>query len=256
MALCKLLPQITITGSNDLFAFTRSGAKTAEIDEATYDTILEVCANLQTKLVADSAAFSVSVSSGGIVSISNATTSWAVNWAGTDSGFQTLMGFTGSESVTGAGPYVLTATNRHLYGFYSPVGVQYPADRRRVESRIQETDAGGLTQLASTATHRYRAFQSGLLSEAQLDAGGTDSDGAGGSVSWTSRTLFDFWSHVRDKHFRFYPDRATGTVASPGTEGTTFWTCRRTDTDWAPSQRDPGDWSFFDVTIPCKITGE
>ncbi len=257
MALCKLLPQVTVTSSNNTFGFTFGGARTADITAGTYDTIIEALVNLETALQAIYGAFEVEVTSNGIVTITN-DDSWSVNWGTTDSGFQTLLGFTGSDSVVdvGGGNYRLTATNRHLYGFYSPVGVQYPADRRRVESRVQETDAGGLTQLASTATHRYRELQFGLLSEAQLDAGGTDSDGKGGVVSWTNRTLWDFWSYVRDKPFRFYADCSTGTVASPGSEGTTFHTCRRTDTEWSPAQRDPGDWSFFDVTIPCKITGE
>lgn len=254
MTLPKLLQQVEITASNNTIAYDLGGgAVTKSITVATYDTVLEALANLDTAL---GGTFTVACSSKGIVTISN-TSVWTVTWGSTDSGFISLFGFSGSETVAHVGSdYILTATNRHLYGFYCPIGLQWPTDRRVARTRVQETDAGGLSQIASSVTHRYRDLQFGLLSDAQLVTGGSDDDGYGSTISWTSRALWDFWTDTRDKHFRFYEDPTTGTVASPGTEGTTFFTCRRMDTEWAPTQRDPGDYSFFDLTIPVKITGE
>jgi hypothetical protein len=250
----KLLASVTIDTSNQTFAFGLGGAQTVDITAATYDTILEVLANLEDALQAVDATFSVTCSSGGIVVIS-CDNSWTITWASTDDDLESLLGFEGTESVAGSGPYTLTASNRHLRGFYSPVGGQWPSDRRTIKSREQETDAGGLYQLASSTVHRYRDVTFALLSEKQLVTGGTDSDGAGGSVKWTSRTLYDFWTYTRDRPFRFYEDATDGTVASPGTEVNTYDTCRRFNDDWAPDMPDPGDYSFFNVTMKLKVTG-
>lgn len=252
MALPKLLPEITITSSNNTFGYNLGGATSKNITANDYDTILEALANLDTQL---GGTFTVALSASGIVTISN-TSSWTVDWSATDDGLESLLGFTGSESVAHVGSdYILTATRRHLYGLYPPVGAQYPEDEIEIATREQETDDGKLSQLCSSAEHRRRTITFGLLSAAQLKDGGTDSDGAGGTAYWTSRTFLDFWRYVRNRPFRFYADRSLGTVASPGTAGTDYTTWRRYAEPWRPSQRDPGDYSFFDLSMRWKYVG-
>ena len=255
--LSKWLAQVTIqTGANGFGWKDASAVLTVtKITVGDYDTILEVCADLETQLQVTDANFSVAVSSEGIVSISNSANAWTVSWGDTSTTVRDLLGFDGTEAVTGSGPYVLTATDRHLRGWYPPVGEQYPADEYRIEIRGQETEAGGYYQLASSAEHRSREVTFSLLSEAQMAVGGSDSDGAGGTVDWTDRTLLDFWRYMRDRPVRLYADRTDGTVAAPGTEGTEYVTARRKPDPWRPEQVDPGDWSFFAVTIPLVITG-
>jgi hypothetical protein len=112
-----------------------------------------------------------------------------------------------------------------------------------------------MTQFASSGEHHRRDLTISLLSYEQLEAGGSDDDGRGGTTDWSDITLKDFWKYIKDKPFRFYADATVGSVATPGTEGVEYVTCRRTDTKWKPTQPDDGDWSFFDVTIPLKIVG-
>lgn len=255
MTLPKLLPSLTVSTSNDTFAFTQGAAHTAVITSGEYGSILEVLADLEDKLEVTDADFSVSISADGFVTISHLDTVWSVTWALTDNALEKMLGFVGTESVTGAGPYVLTATRRPQYAWYSPTGGQWPADRRRIDAREQDTDAGDLCQYASSAEHVYRSVTFSLLSQAQMESGGSDSDGDSGTVNWTDSTLLDFWRYVKDQTFRFYEDRADGTVASPGTEGVEYVTCRRLRDEWVPMQPDEGDYSFFNVTIAMKIVG-
>ena len=259
MTLPKLLQQITIDANSTTFGFEYpiSTSQTVDIDVGTYDTILEVLGNLEDKLQAVNANFSVEINLlaniYGNITITRTGGDWAEDWTSTDASLRVLLGFTGAETVSTS---YMTATRRHRSGFYSPCGVQWPADARDIRCREQETEGGGLAQLASTTVHRYRELTVGLLSEAQLELGGTDDDGIGGSVYWSDRTLYDFWEDTASKSFRFYPDAQDGTVASPGSENTDFVTCRRFADRWQPQQRDPGDWSFFDVTMRLKVTGE
>jgi len=183
----------------------------------------------------------------------HADTQVTMDWAGTSDGLSSTLGFDESETPANG---TVTGSKRHLYGWYSPVGADYDLDVRRIPRRQEDTEAGGLVQYASSQEHRYRELRLGLLSPAQLEEGGTDDDGYGGTVDWTSRTLYDLWQYVRDRPFRFYADRTHGTVASPGSEGTEYVTCRRTDDEWRPGRRDPDDWAYWDITIPLKVTGE
>jgi hypothetical protein len=253
----KLLPQVTIDSTCDVFAYSLSGARTADIPDATYDTILEVCAALEVKLKVVSADFSVTVSSRGFVVISNSSTSWTVTWGSTDVALRDLLGFVGTETVTGAGPYVLTATKRHLRGWYSPVPVEYPGRRRRIARRYQETDDGDVSIIASATTHQYLDLLFDACLEPQLEPGQatTADDGYGSSIDWTSRTFGDFWAYVAALKFRYYEDAENGTVAAPGTEGTHYLECVRTDaTDELEfEQVDPNGYTYFSVRLPVKV---
>lgn len=255
MAAPKLLATITVpTGGWD-FAGDDGAAFTATLPAGDYDSILELGDALETAInaAAVNETFTVAVSSGGIVTIT-ATGAWTVTWASTDDDLSALLGYAESESVDGS--YILTATDRHLYAWYSPIGADYDLDDAWLPSREQETEAGGLIQYASSQEHTYRELRLALLGPECLSEGGTASDGHGASVDWTSRTLKDFWSYIATRPFRFYGDRADGTVASPGTEGTEYVTCRRMGDRWKPSRVDPDDWAYWRITIPLKVTGE
>lgn len=253
MALPKLLPTITIPSRWTVAWERGAGTKTATLTAGTYDSILEVLAMLDTVMTAVDGAWTMAVSANGIVSITEAGGAWSFVWASMTDALEQLLGLAGTETHTAG---VITATYRHLYGWYAPVGWQGPEDVREIRAREQETDAGGMSQIASTVTHRYREATFGLLTRPQLSEGGSDSDGKGGTVTWTSRTLFYFWQYTRDRPFRWYDDCASGTVASPGSEGTEFVTCRRMGTRFEPIQREAGDFSYFDFTLRMKVTGE
>ena len=255
MTLPKCLAQITIDSTNDVLGYGLGGAQTADIADGTYDSILEVLAELEDKLQAVDATFAVTVSANGFVVIT-CNTAFTASWAATDDALETLLGFAGTESVAGSGPYTLTATLRHRAAFYPPVGGNWPSDKRKKSVREQETDDGDMIQYASSSVHRYREILFSLLTYAQCENGGTDSDGAGGSISWTGVTLLDFWEYVAGKKFRFYEDRSNGTVASPGTEGTDYVTCRMLYREpWEPKQPDQCNFALFDVELEWKIVG-
>lgn len=253
----KLLPRIEIDSTCDVLAYGLGGAKTADIPDAVYDSILEVCAALETKLKVVSATFSVTVSNRGIVVITNSAASWTVTWGSTDTALRDLLGFAGTETVQGAGPYVLTATRRHLYGWYSPVPVEYPGRRRRIARRYQETDGAAVSIVASSTTHEYIDLLFDACLEAQLEpeSGTTADDGYGSTVDWTDRTFGDFWEYVAALEFRYYEDADLGTVAAPGTKGTDYLECVRTDaTDELEfEQVDPNGYTYFSVRLPVKV---
>ena len=259
MANPKLLSRVTVTASNDRIGFTLGAVPTlVAMTTGDYTTILEALANLESALLVEDVTFSVTITSLGIVPIS-CDNVWTINWCTTDDGFETLMGFSGSETVTGAGPYVLTATDRagEETSWYSPVGVQYPGKRRLVRRRVDETDDGDAVLTASESTHEYKTLRFSTLLESQIepDAAQTDADGEGGTTDWTGRTFYDFWVYVADKKFRFYEDGSDGTVASPGTDGTEYDTMVRTDKDSSPWLVDPEGYTYFGVDLPTQITG-
>jgi hypothetical protein len=251
MANPKLLQEITITASEDVFAYSLGGAQTAVLTQGRYDTILEVLAELELQLQVVDASFAVAVTSLGIVSIT-CDNAWTEDWTGTDADLAALLGAdTAVDVVAGAGPFVLTMSNRHLYGWYAPVGVEYPGLRRRVTRRFQDTDDGSASSYASSATHRYvdLTFDACLESQIEPEKAEVADDGAGGTVDWTDRTFFDFWVDTAAKHFRFYEDGDYGTVSNV----TGYWKLYRTDEEIEPAQLDPQAYTYFRVVLPCKI---
>lgn len=257
MANPKLLGQVTIGSAEQTFGFNRGGAKTADITLDTYDSILEVLAELEDQLQLDHADFSVSVSSLGIVSITNSTTAWTASWGTTDDALETLLGFAGTETVVGSGPYTLTASLRHQAAWYSPVGVAYPGVRRWMARKLRPLDDGDADVYGSTAEHKWKVLRFSTLLESQIEPekAQVDDDGAGGTVDWTDCTFFDFWKYVNARKFRFYEDGSDGTVVDPGAEGDEFITCIRDDEETEPSQLDPDAWTWFLVDLPVRVVG-
>jgi hypothetical protein len=258
----KLLQSVEIGANNDRLGYTLGGAQTATMDQAAYDTIIEALINLKAKLVAVSATFNTDVDYRGIVTIAN-TVAWVINWATTDDGLEDLLGFSGAEAVVdvgggGAGPFVLTATSRHLYGWYSPVGVEYPGIRRRISRRVQETDAGGASIIASSTVHQYIDLLFDACLEGHLDpiaahAAGAIDDGYGGTIDWEDRDYTTWWEDVAAKEFRYYEDASMGTVAAPGTEGVAFLECVRLDQELVFDQVDASGYTYFSVRLPVKV---
>lgn len=252
MAYPKLLAEIVLDTALD-FAFGLGGAQTVSVPAATYDTILELAAALETVLQVIDATFVVEVSAGGIVTI-DCGSGWTEDWTNTDTDLAELLGFDGSEVVTDK---VLTASLRHLYGWYAPGGVEYPGRRRRVARRYQPTDAGDAAVWASSSTSTFLELTFDALLETQVEpsAAAVDDDGAGGTVDWTDRTFYDFWVYVAGRRFRFYEDADLGTVAAPGTTGD-YLVCVRTDDESEPQQLDPEAYTYFRVVLPVQIVGE
>lgn len=259
MTLPKMLATVTIDSTNQTFGFDQGGAQTVDITVGEYDSILEVCAELETQLQTVDGSFGVTISSGGIVTIA-CTTAWTESWGTTDDALETLLGFdSSSDGVANFnGVYMLIGSLRHRAAYYSPVGAAWSCDRRRRQAREQDTADGGMVQYVSSSEHVWRQVSLELLTREQLESGGTDSDGAGGSVDWTDVTLLSFWRYCADgaRSFRFYPDRADGTVASPGTEGTEYDTCRfQFRRDWEPAQREMANFALLDTSFELRIVG-
>lgn len=239
----------------DSMTLIETGSGGVDVTAGDYDSILEVCAELETQLQTLDATFAVTCSDEGVVAIS-CDNDWDVDWSNTDDAFETMLGFAGTETVSGSGPYVLTASRRHPTSFFSPLGIDYDIDPVWLPSRVQRPEDGTAIQYASSQAHTERELRFGLLGLEATKEGGTADDGYGSTINWTGRTLYDFWLHVADRPFRFYPDRSDGTVASPGTEGTEFVTCRRLGDRFLPVRVDPASWAFWDVAIKCVVTGE
>lgn len=248
----KLLQQIDVSAAIT-FGFTQGGAQTADVAADTYDTILELLAELEDALQVVDATFTVTCSSLGVISIA-CTNAWVASWGTTDDDLEQMMGFAGSESVIGSGPYTLTAAKRHLFGWYSPVGCEWQGSKRTMSRRYQPTDDGDATVYGGTGVRREAELAFDTLLEAQIEPeqAGVADDGAGGSVDWTDRTFYDFWEDTNSKRFRFYHDCADGTVADPGADGDEYWLCVRTDEDNEPSQTDPLGYTYFRVELPIQ----
>jgi hypothetical protein len=259
MTLPKMLATVTIDSTNQTFGFDQGGAQTVDITAGEYDSILEVLAELETQLQTVDATFAVTVSSAGFVTIT-CQTAWTENWATTDDALETLLGLdSSSDGVADLnGIYMLAASLRHQAAFYPPVGAAWSCDRRRRQAREQDTADGGMIQYVSSSEHRWRQVSMDLMTYESVEAGGSAADGAGGTIDWTDITIYNFWTYCADggREFRFYPDRANGTVASPGTEGTEYDTCRfQYRRDWEPAQRDMANFALIDVVFDLKIVG-
>lgn len=254
----KLLQSVEVIASNNTLGYTLAGAQTRSITVAEYDTMIEVLTNLDTQLAGT---FTVTVNYRGIVVIKN-TVSWTINWGTTDTGLRDLLGYAGSESVVdegggGAGPFSLTATKRHLKGWYSPVPVEYPGIKRRLPRRVQRTEAGGASIITSSTTHKDIDLLFDACLETQLDPlrETTADDGYGGTIDWTDRTYTDWWEDVAARKFRYYEDASEGAVGSPGSEGNEFLTCVRLDEELAFDQVDSGGYTYFSVRLPVAVVG-
>lgn len=248
----KLLQPVEITASNNTLGYNLGGATTKDIVVATYPTVIEVLANLDTQL---GGTFVVAVDYRGIVTITN-TAAWTVTWGTTDAGLQALLGFTGAETVQHVGAdYILTATKRHLYGWYAPVPVEYPGIRRMLPRRVQRTDAAGASMIASSSTHREIDLLFDACLEPQLEPteATTADDGYGGTIDWTDRTFVDWWEDVAAKEWRYYEEADDGTVAAPGTEGVEYLVCVRLGTDFIQEQVDGSGYTYFAVRFTAAV---
>lgn len=258
----KLLTQVIIDSDNQTFAFELppSTPQSVNIDTGTYDTLLEVLANLKTKLQVVEATFNVEVllatNKVGTVNIETDSVSWAADWSNTDAALKTLLGFVGTETVSS---YGLSGDKRHRSGWYSPVGVEYPAVRRRKYRAYQDLEDGDAAALSSAATHKFvdLLFDACLEGQLEPDEAGTLDNGYGYDQDWTDVTFADFWEDTADKKFRYYPDASDGIVGTPGTEGTDYWTCVRTDAseEFEPEQLDSDGYTWFAARLPIKRVG-
>jgi hypothetical protein len=213
----KFLWPVTVSASGNTFGYNYPGALTASIDAATYGTILEVLANLDSKLHAD---FTVSLNEYGKVTISCSSV-WTVNWTTTENPLETLLGFDGTEAVDAN--YVLTANNQHTNGYYPGClsfgytlykGSGISGDTLWLPewTMVRTISGTGAACIVGPTTSQYKCtlnFNPILRTE----------------VEDTSIGLYGFWNNCIASKFRFYLDRADGTVASPGTRGTEYESC-------------------------------
>ena len=243
MSYPKFLWNVDVNDSNRYFGFNDGTARIATLSTGRYDTILHVGYELQTKMNAVSAGFTVAISSVGQVVISKASGAFTVTWAATSNNLSTLLGFTESESVSSL---TLTATNKHTHGWYpgyvSKIGSSYgsgmTAATRWVQNfAVARNIAGDGNQYAIALSNpiRRRNITIGMINRTELED--------------ETRGLAAFES-VLTKRIWFYEDRTVGTVGSYGTKNsaTGYWLC---SLDGDISENNVGshpDW--FSVSIP------
>lgn len=209
----KYLAPITIDSSSQQFGYNDGAPQTVSLDKGTYDSILEVCDNLEDNL---GPGFTVTVSSLGIVSISSATT-FLADWANTDDALSTILGFTESETASNN---TLTATNQHANGYY-PGLVSYGRNTWDGAGVVTDTlwipqwkiaraySGTGEARIVGPSSALYRR----KLSYSLISGDEVTSDyGAA-----------PFFSTVIASQFRWYPDREKGTVASPGAKNSDYY---------------------------------
>ena len=252
----KLLAPIETTDDLD-FSWNEGGTPvTVALTAGTWDSILELVSDLSDACEYETGGtVAFTVSSNGFVTYTVTGVTPTTNWGSCDADLLAILGYAGTESFSSND---LVATDRHLYGWYSPVGVDYPGFRRTKTRRVQRNDAGGVFVMGSSAVHKDLDLRFEPLLEAQIEPGAatTESDGKGGSVDWTSRTLFDFWEYAATLRWRFYEDGSLGTVADPGTEGTDYHTCVFASDEVQAEQIDPDGYTWFAVSLPVHIDTE
>jgi hypothetical protein len=218
----KYLWPITIDTTNNDFGLNDGGGPdVVAITSGTYDTILEVCQDLEDELVDLNAEdWEVEVSALGIVTITNNTSDWDVDWANTDDALEAMLGFDGTETVTGAGPYVLTGSSQHLYGYYpgciswgytatGGVGTVTPRIWRSIWPMVRNVAGNNAQRIVGPANARETMNVGyGIIHRDEYEH---------------ALGLKAFGDAVIATSFRFYPDRADGTVAAKGTQNTEYW---------------------------------
>jgi len=210
----KFLAPITVPTGGWVFGFNEAapgGAATATVDAGTYATMLHLVFNLQTKLKVVNAAYAASVSSVGLVVVTLEAGATA-DWATTDDDLETVLGFDGSEAVSGS---TLTATNKHQYGWY-PGTISYGVANGAgvvadsgwvVEDQTIRTYAGdGSARLIAPARRLYtRSLRYGPIKRAEA----LESRHRGPSA------LMDVWA---TGSVWWYFDRDDGVVGTYGTQ--------------------------------------
>lgn len=253
----KFLAKITLSGSMSLEFDDASGTHIAKVNTLEHTTVLHLAKALQDGIDAViTGSSTVTVSSTGQVTI-EIPGIVSVDWAASSSELYEILGFAGTETPSSD---VLTATNRHTYGWYPGV-ITYGATRGEglaedsgwwPEDMVARQVAGsGAARLIAPSRMAYRrrlAF--GVLHRDEvLD------DRDRGVIC-----LADRWATLP---IAWYPDRDDGTVGSYGTQGDPGAYDSDDDCDWysvtiaAPPRVDAGSVShpdYFRVTL--ELNGE
>jgi len=214
----KFIGEIVVpTGGYD-FAGDDGAGFVATLPAATYSSIYTLCDALETVINAETANedVTIAVSSIGIVTITG-TGAWTITWATTDDDLSTLLGFAETESVDGSD--VLTATSRHLYGWYpgrqtfgtlSSSGVGIVSNsiwEPEYETGVRQYAASGNVRLLMPTTPiRRKDITFAIISDDEADG-----------------EFLTFYEGFISKTFFWYEDRDDGVVGTEGTQDTDYW---------------------------------
>jgi hypothetical protein len=208
-----------------------------------FDTILELAAELEAQLQVLSGTFAVTCSEIGTITVTGPA-GWTWVTATTDDDFSALLGLDESTDVVVSN--VLTASNQHLRGWYpgtitrgravaKGIGIVSDGRWKPVHEGSRLFTMSGEQSACFPATGlKRRALTIRPLSHEEC----TDED----------RGVTAFIDQCIASTFRWYPDRALGTVADPGTQDTDFWKCTFVGDppDWREGGRNP---DFFSVDM-------
>jgi len=236
----KFLWPITIDSSNQTFGWdeTGVGAKGEDIPAADYDTILEVLAALTTVMDAEGGvAFTMAVSSVGQVTITG-DAAWTWVEGTTDDTLEVLLGLDSADAVAAD---VLTPTDYHTHGWYPGVtsfgassGAAHTSESDWTPAwpRAQSISGSGkMRRIAPSRPPWARAIGWDLLTDDEV----LDPD----------RGVHALAIGAFATALRFYPDRDTGTVATPGTQGDPQDDPRDSETDFWKVYIDPDvEWQL------------
>ena len=207
----KWLCQITVPTGGWAFAYDDGDGQISTIPAGDYASILELCAELEDQMNDDSSDFTVAVSATGLVTVTRGS-GWTITWGSTADDLSDLLGFEEDESVSSD---VLTATNRHKYGWY-PGTISHGVTRGdgvAADSAWRAADEVGRVMAGSGAVaaikpprRRYeRSVRYGAIRRSEWN----DKDRGPALLEEAAATAPVCW----------YPDRDKGTVASTGTQG-------------------------------------
>jgi hypothetical protein len=217
---CKVLWPIVVPAGDWDFGFNDGGAKVATVAAGTYTSILSLVSELATQMNAASAVnFTGTVSSVGIVAITG-DAAWNTAWGTTDNAFSTMLGYAETEATASN---ILTATTQHHAGYYPGVlsygynagrgaGLTEPLVWRPTWPMVRSVAGSGAARIVGPVTpSEDLVFACSIIKWTEF------ADEDCGVRAWLDECIAS--------PFRLYPDRYTGTVAVPGTLGTTYYSC-------------------------------
>ena len=210
----KFLRPVTIGSDNRTWGYNDGADKTVTLDKGTYDTVLEVCAALESLM---GSAYTWTVSSLGIVSVSS-TGTLTENWSDTDDALAELLGFDETETASGN---VLTGSHQHTHGYYpgligygrhSHEGVGVVSDslwQSRWPMVRQVAGDGSMRVVGPATAQQRRTLGFGMITREEYE------DAERGLKAFMDGAIAVAW--------RWYPDREDGTVANPGTQDEDYY---------------------------------
>lgn len=212
----KILAPVTVPAAGWGWSWGDSGDATryATLPAGTYSSVLSMASRLASAMSAVVSGSSITVSQVGIAAVV-AKNMTAVHWVSCAADLKSMLGYAGTESITGSGTAAatVTATSSHRRGWYPGV-ISHGAARGeglagdsawQVADEIGRVVAGtGAMRSIAPSRRRYRReIRFGAIRRSEYEE--------------IHRGVALLEEYGATQRLAWYPDRAEGTVASLGT---------------------------------------